>query len=576
MKEKLPKWDLSPIYSSPEGEDFAQAIVRCEETCHQMKADIKENASLDVIVKEYEGIADTYETLSCYTYAGLSVDTTSAIWLKAQAKVSQLGVLFNSVGIALKNYLFEKKDDLILKTAVGESLEQYDYVLGLLLDEQTHQMSVDNEDLAADLNRSGTEAFGRLQEALASSTTINYKGKDQTVTELRNFAFDTDAEVRKSAFEAEVALLKNNETAYAAALNGVKGATITLDKRRKYGNLERSMTEARIDSSVLDALIGTLEKNLPLFRSYFAAKAQRLGKKQLAFYDLFAPVSSSSMHFTFEEAQAFIIDKFTSFDREMGSFAQQAFANHWIDAEPKKGKIGGAYDIAFPDAKCSRIMCNFDSSYSGVSTMAHELGHAFHDSQVLPLSHLLRSYPMTLAETASIFSEYLTLQGALDQATKEQRLSLVEQFIQDAAQICVDILCRFYFEKALFEERKDGDLTAERMSALMVDCQKKTYGELSVYHPYMWAVKGHYYSSEFSFYNYPYAFGQLFALGVYSQKEKLGDTFPAVYKKMLSSTGSNDCKTVAQLVDCDLTDPHFWQSGVDLIASYIKEFVDAD
>jgi len=576
MKEKLPKWDLSPIYSSPEGEDFTQAIVRCEEKCHQMKADIKENASLDVVVKEYESIADTYETLNAYAYAGLSVDTTSALWLKAQAKVSQLGVLFNGVGIALKNYLFEKKDDLILKTAVGESLEKYDYVLGLLLDEQTHQMSVDNEDLAADLNRSGTEAFERLQEALASSTTISYQGKDLTVTELRNFAFDKDPEVRKSAFEAEVALLKNNETAYAAALNGVKGATITLDKRRNYGNLERSMADARIDSSVLDALIGTLEKNLPLFRSYFAAKAKRLGKKQLAFYDLFAPVSSSTMHFTFEEAKAFIIDKFTSFDSEMGAFVQQAFENNWIDAEPKKGKIGGAYDIAFPDAKCSRIMCNFDSSYSGLSTMAHELGHAFHDSQVLPLSSLLRTYPMTLAETASIFSEYLTLQGALDQATTDQRLSLVEQFIQDAAQICVDILCRFYFERALFEERKDGDLTAERMSALMVECQKKTYGELSAYHPYMWAVKGHYYSSAFSFYNYPYAFGQLFALGVYSQREKLGKEFPAVYKKMLASTGLNDCRTVAQLVDCDLTDPHFWQSGVDLIASYIKEFADAN
>ncbi|MBJ2356170.1 M3 family metallopeptidase, partial [Sphaerochaeta sp. S2] len=391
-----------------------------------------------------------------------------------------------------------------------------------------------------------------------------------------NEAFNADRSIRKKAFEKELEIWKAYEVAFASSLNGVKGTTITLDARRGYTSpLDRSLTQSRIDRPILDALISTIEKNLPMFRGYLQNKAKALGLESCAFYDLFAPVGKEEQHFSYDEAHAFIVQQFSSFDPEMGSFADQAFKNRWIDPESRKGKVGGAYDTAFPLAKQSRILSNFDFTYNGVSTLAHELGHAWHDHVVLQKSNLLRSYPMTLAETASIFSEFLVFQGALEESSKEGRLALIEHFLQDATQVCVDILSRFYFESAVFSRRKEGDLSASAYSALMEDAQKRTYGDgLCVYHPYMWAVKGHYYSSDFSFYNYPYAFGQLFALGLWAQSKQTGTDFPASYKELLGATGSLPASEVAGLAGIDLADVSFWQEAMDVIASYAKEFAD--
>ncbi len=438
-------------------------------------------------------------------------------------------------------------------------------------------MAPDLENLASDLARSGTDAFSRLQEAISSSATSEEKGQSKTVTQLRNEAFHQDRAVRKAAFEKEVEVWKTHEVAFAAALNGVKGTTLTLDKARGYASpLERSLKQSRIEPEVLSALISTLEKNLPMFRGYLKAKAKALSLESCAFYDLFAPVGTGGKSYTFAEARTFIIRQFSLFSEDMGAFAEKAFDNNWIDAESRKGKVGGAYDTSFPLAQQSRILSNFDGSFNALSTLAHELGHAYHDSVVLAQSNLLRSYPMTLAETASIFSEYVVFQGAISSCEEDERHTLIEHFLQDTTQVCVDILSRFYFESSLFEKRSEGELIADELSALMVDSQKRSYGEgLSVYHPYMWAVKGHYYSSDLSFYNYPYAFGQLFALGLYAQKQKDGRLFAAKYRSLLEKTGSASACEVALVLGCDITSEAFWQEGMDIIASYAQEFAHA-
>ena len=222
------------------------------------------------------------------------------------------------------------------------------------------------------------------------------------------------------------------------------------------------------------------------------------------------------------------------------------------------------------------MFANFDGTYDGVSTFAHELGHAWHDHVVSVKPALLRSYPMTLAETASIFSEFIVFKGAVEQADEQQKIAIIEQFVQGACQVCVDILCRFYFEREIFEKRREGELMPDEMCSIMIDCQKKTYGDgldEKLLHPYMWAVKGHYYSTGFSFYNYPYAFGQLFGLGLYnrSTKEKSDRPFYEKYNALLSLTGQLPAEEVAASAGIDITDPAFWQEGMDIIASYVKQ-----
>ncbi len=571
----VPRWDLTPIYPALESEQFKSDLKEVVSLSHQLEEQL-ESSHCDIAeaVYSYEHILDLLINLTAYSSCLLTTETGNPAYLKAVNQVEEEALVVQRLEVLFINFLKTQEQEVVLLTEEGGPLAAYRYVLGELLEEQEHLMAPELENLASDLARSGTDAFSRLQEAISSSATGE---GEKTVVELRTKAFARDRAVRKEAFEQELAVWKTHEVAFAASLNGVKGTTLTLDKARHFESpLARSLKQSRIEPEVLSALIATLEKNLPMFRGYLKAKAKALSLDSCAFYDLFAPVGSGGKSYTFAEAKDFIIKQFSLFSEDMGQFAEKAFANNWIDAEPRKGKVGGAYDTSFPLAQQSRILSNFDGSFNALSTLAHELGHAYHDSVVLPKSNLLRNYPMTLAESASIFSEYVVFQGAISTCSAEERYSLIEHFLQDALQVCVDILSRFYFESALFEKRREGELIASELSALMEDAQKRTYGDaLSVYHPYMWAVKGHYYSSDLSFYNYPYAFGQLFALGLYAQKEKEGEGFAAKYRSLLEKTGSSSAQDVAKVLDIDLRSEAFWQEGMDIIASYAKEFTDA-
>ena len=355
----------------------------------------------------------------------------------------------------------------------------------------------------------------------------------------------------------------------------MKGTTITLDKKRGYKDpLERSVKQARITDTVLEALIGSIESYLPMFRRYLKAKAKLMGLPKLAFFDLFAPVGLTQQKYSCDAAKEFIIENFSAFHLPLGEFAKMAFEKQWIDAESRVGKVGGAYCTSMPLRKETRVLCNFDHSFDSVSTIAHELGHAYHDKVTSELPALLRNYPMTLAETASIFSQFIIFQGALKHANTDERLSLIEGFLQDSTQVCVDILSRFYFEKDVFEKRVHGDIMADELSRMMVDAQKRSYGDVleeTLLHPYMWAVKSHYYSSGLSYYNYPYAFGQLFGLGVYQLSQDYDD-FGARYDQLLHTTGMYSAPEVTAKIGCDITTEEFWKKSLDLINTYVDEF----
>lgn len=575
----MPTWDLKSLYPSCESKEFLKDLQYMTKACTTVEQELGDSTyPLEQAIATYELILDYLENLQSYATCCLTTDTTNAVYLKANSQVEEASLAVHHMEVAFLNHLGARREEVLSLVQEGKSLQSYRFVLNELLKEQEHLMAPDLEALASDLARSGTDAFSHLQEAMGSSLKTEWDGGEtKTVVELRNEASNPDRSIRKRAFEKEIGLWKAYEIPFASALNGVKGATVTLDKMRKFASpLDRSVFQSRIDHQILDALISTLEKNLPMFRRYLSSKAALLGIPSCAFYDLFAPVGKTNKTYTYEEAQAFIVEKLSSFSTKVGSFATKAFDQKWVDPQPRLGKVGGAYDIAFPLAKQSRILANFDQAYGGVSTLAHELGHGFHDSVVLNKSHLMRTYPMTLAETASLFNEFLIFQGALEGTEGEERITLVEHFLQEACQVCVDILSRFKFESWVFESRGNGELTAEEFCSLMEQAQKETYGEaLCEYHPYMWAVKGHYYSSDFSFYNYPYAFGQLFALGLYAQKSKDEDGFAQRYIDMLSITGSLSAREVAFSMDIDLGSVAFWQSAMDVIAAYEQELFDA-
>jgi pepF/M3 family oligoendopeptidase len=325
----------------------------------------------------------------------------------------------------------------------------------------------------------------------------------------------------------------------------------------------------------LDSLVAALEESLPLFRRYLAAKARILKVPSCAFYDLFAPVGEAGRAWEWGQGRDFIVERFSAFDPLFGAFARHAFASRWIDAESREGKVGGAYCTDFPIKGDSRILCNFEGVFSSVTTVAHELGHAWHHELIKDLPRTQTSYPMTLAETASIFAETVVFEGALAGTNGGERLGLIEGNLQDSCQVIVDILSRFKFERALFERRAAGEVPPEELCELMAEAQKATYGaglDPARLHPYMWAVKGHYYSPDLAFYNYPYAFGLLFALGLYARAEREGSGFAAAYRDLLRLTGRASAAEVAASAGFDIEGLDFWRSGISVIAARIEEF----
>lgn len=564
----LPEWDLSTIFSSVHGDDFKAALSSVSSLCSSVRKMIEDARPLGEVIDVYNRLLAVYETLGSYTGALYTTDTSNPEYVRSIGNVETHSTEVSECENLFLSFLTERKDEIN-----SPELKDYAYVLSHMIEDGRHRMSIAEESLAADLARSGSSAFSRLFDALTSS--MNDDGR--MLTQLRSDAYSPDRNVRKSSYEREKKILHENRTALAAALNGIKGTCLTIEKRQGWSDpLEHSLFISRLSRKAFDALLEALERGLPVFRRYFRAKAALLGLDVLEWYDLFAPLEAGDEHreYSFADAREIIIRCYSSFSPAMGDFAKKAFERRWIDAPAHSGKSGGAYDSAFPLVKESRVFTNFSFDYSSVSTLAHELGHAYHDSLVMSKPSLLSSYPMTLAETASIFAEQIVFREILKESDEREAVSIIETFVSDAAQVCVDILSRFYFEKSLFEKRREGEVSADELSLLMKDAQDRSYGDdVRGKHELMWAVKSHYYSADFSYYNYPYAFGQLFALSLFSRSCS-DAAFASEYEKLLSITGMCSADDAALSIGCDISDVSFWMEGIELIGKYVERLED--
>lgn len=584
---KLPRWNLTSVYGSFDAPEYNRDKELLSEQTDTLLSQLEQDWPKEKVsavklilswIHSYEDAANLAENLEAYASAIYTTDTRNSRALNEINALEVLSLPLGKAAVILRSRLAEGAKLIQELADTDEQLKEYRFFLTDALTRARYQMAPELEDLANDLNRSGGDAWSRLQEAISSTVTALWDpatGEQKTVIALRDLAHDPDRSIRERAYKAELAAWKSMEIPLAASLNGVKGFAITVDKRRGWQSaLDKAAYQSRISRKTLDALLSVMEGALPLFRRYLKAKAQLIGVKTLAFYDLFAPVGTAHRRWTWEESQAFIIDKFSAFDPAMGTFARHAFIFSWIDAEGREGKIGGAYCTDFPLAKESRILCNFEGSFDSVTTVAHELGHAWHHEVIKNLPSTLTAYPMTLAETASTFAETIILEEALKTAEPNERISLIEGSLKDACQIIVDILSRYYFEQALFERRESGELSPEELCSLMREAQVAAYGDgldPERLHPYMWAVKSHYYSPGLAFYNFPYAFGQLFALGLYSKAREQGPAFAETYKEILRLTGRASAEDVGRAAGFDLESPDFWQTGITLIQERIVE-----
>lgn len=598
----LPHWDLSNIYPGLESEEFTRAISQLK-----TQLDDLDNYMLDKqiartgsspgdsveLAETIGGYLDRmnallrlYDTLEAYVFGFVSTDSYNTIAKRFTSELEMLGVRLERQEVLFRGWIgmvTEDPDALLGALEHEGSAREHAFYLQETAEQSRYLMSEAEETLASELSLSGGNAWRKLQGTVTSQVKVPFECEGQVkeppITVIQNLRrYDPDEDVRRRAYEAELEAWERVREPLAACLNGVKGAVITLYKRRgRIDALHETLDQSRIDRETLDALLSAARDSFPMFRRYWHAKAKRLGKEALAWWDLFAPVGRSERRYTFAEARDFILEQFGIFSKRLADFARRSFDHNWIDAEPQDGKRGGAFCMHVLALEESRILCNFDGSLDQLTTIAHELGHAYHNECQVGKTPLQRRTPMTLAETASIFNETIVTDAALAQATSaDEELTILETFLIGTSQVIVDIYSRYLFEQEVFGRRAKAELSADDFCEIMLRCQKQTYGDRldhNYLHPYMWAWKPHYYRPQLSFYNFPYAFGLLFGLGLYAIYQERGEAFLSEYDALLRSAGEGKAADQAARFDIVLNKPAFWEGGLKVIEKRIDRYL---
>lgn len=581
-KVKNGEWSLAELYNDYDDPRFSEDLQEGDRLISLLDRQSLELAGeppevLKALLDTQEKLTETLGKLALYVSLRQSACTTDA---RASSLMDQLSGKFSRLAAPqtrINNYIsgLSNLEELI---ASDPLLTEYAYLLRNTKEEAKHLLDAKCEEIISLYENSGSGAWGNLQSYLTSTVPVEYRGGTITLSEVRNLAYDPDPQVRKDAFRAELAAYDRIRDAVAFALNSIKLEVLNRCRLKGFDSpLAETLHQSHMRRETLEALLGAIQEYLPRIQPYFRHKARLLGHEGgLPWYDLFAPLGSAEEKFSRQEARDYLILRFSSFDSELTEMVRTAFDEGWIDFEPREGKVGGAFCAEAFSIRASRILTNFSGSFSDVVTLAHELGHAFHNLNLYDNRPLNRDYSMPVAETASNFNEVLVMNDAIGRETdpKKRRALMDEQLTGDTQIIC-DIYSRFRFESAVFDSREDSFLMAPQLCDMMLSAQREGYGDGLDYtepHPYMWVCKSHYYSGGLSFYNWPYAFGGLLARGFYACYEREGADFVPRYKRFLKATAVMSVEDAGKVAGIDLTDREFWCSGLEALAKEVEEF----
>src|SRR5690554_6737202 len=574
-------WDLNDLYKGFDeafNADLTKLDILVKSMATHLTSDVKDDiAYIEKALKFDEEITVLGRTIGSFASLSSATDVSNNEALGYLSKLSQIYRGLTKPSVVFSRYLTTVNlDDLASKS---ELINKYLYNLKKDQEGAKHLLSEAEEALYAKLSELSSRSWGQVQTLATSNMMIEINGEEKTFSDVRNLAYESDQALRKLAYEKELESYEKVDDFVALALTNIKREVNTMNELRGYESaLEKTLDQSNMKKETLDAMISAMKDFRPQFANYLKAKAKYLGHKgSLPWYDMFAPVGNLNKTYTYDEAKSLVFNAFTSFSPKLGNFAQKTFDKNWIDVYPKKGKRGGAFCSNQPQIGQSRILLNFTGALDNVSTLAHELGHAYHGEIISDNAPLHWSYSMPLAETASIFCEAIMndylLSGVKDDSEK---LSILEMGLQGDTQVIIDILSRFLFESKVLDSA-NRPISKHEMKDWMLEAQKESYQDGLDHqnlHPYMWLVKGHYYSAGLNFYNFPYAFGLLFGKGLYAQYLKDKTSFIKNYDKLLELTTMADAEDVAASMGIDITQKSFWIDSLKMIEQNIDQVID--
>ncbi|MCA9955219.1 MAG: M3 family oligoendopeptidase [Anaerolineales bacterium] len=591
VKTELPHWDFSTVFPGLDSPEFAsgfQSVIdaiaglvtffdenKINRLDTAVPADDKLVKLFETVISRYNAVEDQSLTLQAYLYGFLTTDSRNN---EAQARNSELMPHLSRFALLhtrLTAWIGSLDVEILLeKSAVAQA---HEYMLARARQEAMHLMSPEQEDLAAELSLTGGSSWYRLFSDYTSQIKVDIERDGEIeampLTAAQNLAFDPDRTVRAQSHQAVLDALAEAAVPLAACLNSLKGETLALVRRRGWESpLEMVLFANAIDQATLDAMMTATRNAFPDFQRYLKARARALGLPKLAWYDRLVPLGEGEQSWAYQDATNFVLAQFGTYSSKMRRLAERAFTEDWIDAEPRDGKRGGAFCMGLRDDE-SRILSNFEPGFSGVSTLAHELGHAYHNLCLAERTPLQKETPMTLAETASTFCQKIVENAALKTAVPQDQLIIIDGVLEYAARVVLGASSNFMFEQKLFEKRQERELSVEELCALDEETQLAALGDAledGSLHPYRWAYVPHYYGA--TFYNFPYTFGLLFGLGLYAQYQADPEPFKTGYDELLSMTGMGNAAELANRFGIDIRDTAFWESSLDVLRADIDRF----
>ena len=574
------KWDLDKLYTSIDSLEYKKDKDTLKELIDEENILAKDFKVDDI--ESYLKLEEKINILAIKMFNYSSLKTSTNINdSKSYGELASLQMIFQKTvasNVAFTRFLNNVDIDQLVKE--NSFLKQYEYLLKNTKNQASHMLSEKEEILYSKLRMVASDGWSDLQSKLTSNITIKVKGfKDpMPLSQCRNLAYDSNKDVRYNAYKAELKAYESISDAIAMGLNNIKREANIMAELRGFSSvIEMALNKNHMKKETLDAMILAIKDELPKFQEYFKAKAKALGHKNgLPFYDLFAPMGKLTKTYTYDEAKMEVLDVYKSFSNHLYEMGSKAFNENWIDVLPYEGKVGGAFCAGITPIGESRVLTNFTGQMSDIQTLAHELGHAYHNEVLKTEAPLNQDYPMQLAETASILCQTLMSKKLISETiNKEEKLTVLENSLQEDTQCVVDILSRYIFESKVCESKISEVLSKDDMKNFMIEAQKESYGDgldPKYLHPYMWLCKSHYYSAGNNFYNWPYAFGLLYAKGLYAKYIENKEEFVKNYDQMLKNTCIMDAEDVALSMGIDITKKEFWISSLKTIEEDIDLF----
>lgn len=575
-------WNLDSIFKGgSQSLELAQFLktLKIDMSALQQKLQYTQNLKENILT--LQNLSEKLEEADSYIGCLLAQDVQDKKAELLQSQISELQATLSHLSNTLDGQFAQLPNEAFADLLKDPELAPIAFPLQERRERQKEKLSLPLEGIITDLSVDGYHSWSQFYGSYLGeeAISVNIHNKIETLSwgQAYNRLSDPDRQIRQEVFRQSNRTWEAHKTAYTAILNHIAGFRLKVYEHRQWGFLKEPLNINRLSESSLNTMWEVISANKAIFAKCLSHKAKLLGLDKLSWYDLEAPLGldAASLNLPYEQGAQFIVEQFKKFSPAMANFAQEALTQRWVEAEDRPGKRPGGFCTGLPLQKKSRIFMTYSGTYESLFTLAHELGHAFHNHIIYKLPAMARHFPMNLAETASTFAEWIISEAAyrLDNDPK-RKFQLLNAKLQRSLVFLFNIHARFLFETRFYEERKKGTLSTQRLCSMMEEAQKEAYCDsLEEYHPYFWASKMHFNFTGTPFYNFPYTFGYLFSIAIYRQAE-LSSDFEQTYINLLMDTGRMTSEEIARKhLNADLGDKSFWQNIIDILKKDAEEFL---